>query len=128
MNSAPRSAGVCMAIERIPMPPRGANDPAGDLAAIGDEDVGEHVEAPRRPSVLSERDIPIGEPRGRASRDPRARVPRPLRVAAAVRGFDIVNAKPSPRRRTDRISLVSLTDSTFKATLGAAHAVVDARA
>ena len=27
-------------------PPRGANDAAGDLAAIGDQDVGEHVEAP----------------------------------------------------------------------------------
>ena len=32
--------------------PRGPNDPAGDLAAIGDEDVGEHVEAPRRPCLV----------------------------------------------------------------------------
>ena len=31
--------------------PRGANDAAGDLAAIGDEDIGEHVEAPTALSV-----------------------------------------------------------------------------
>ena len=31
--------------------PRGANDPAGDLAAIGDEDVSEHFQAPHRPCL-----------------------------------------------------------------------------
>ena len=30
-------------------PPRSANDPAGDLAAIGDEDVGEHGRLRKRP-------------------------------------------------------------------------------
>ena len=30
-------------------PPRGANNAAGDLAAVGDKDVGEHVEAPTAP-------------------------------------------------------------------------------
>ena len=38
-----------------PHPPRGANNTTGDLAAVGDKDIGEHVEAPTILSVANTR-------------------------------------------------------------------------